>query len=69
MVYINVVPVAVVLVCDSNFIQDATPFSLVLSTCNGENTQRNTLFQCHKIHTQLQQLYYAASFEPISLLE
>lgn len=51
MAYKNVVPVAVILVRDSNFIQDATVFSLVLSACNGENTQ---IFQCHKIHIQLQ---------------
>lgn len=69
MAYKNVVPVAVILVRDSNFIQDATVFSLVLSACNGENTQMNTLFQCHKIHIQLQELYYAVSFESISLLE
>lgn len=52
--YINTVPVAVILVHDSNFIQVAIVFSVVLFTCNGKNMQINVLFQCHKVHIQLQ---------------
>lgn len=50
---VKVVPIGVILVCDSSFFH-ATVFPLVLSAWDGENTQTNALFQCHKMHIQLQ---------------